>query len=259
MIRPGTVVTDRAPKGWTHLVIKSYPHISQESLPKVSAMTARMASMLFTAMLAKVEGQRQADGSSRFRLAEVAVGVGTTVKGQEMVLTKATEAQLGAGLGFIDRTVLSGGEDQLKQMSVVARSPSMMILDTPSFMLHEQKHIDVVIRYALLVDPGTGRLTSLAWVLETKRGADAAPLGPIELLPENLVARCPLHVDTGEFVLGFPTKRAFAVYTPPPGRKKINPPEQTRRLAAKVPPFKPDEAEALERQLRDLAAAQRDR
>ena len=258
MIRPGTVVGDRAPKGWTHLVIKSYPHISQESLPKVSATTARMASMLFTVMLAKVEGERKAGGFPRFHLAKVAVGVGTTVNGQEMVLTKATEAQLGADLGFIDRRVLAGGEDQLKKMSAVARSPSMAILDTPSFMFRKQKHIRVVIRYALLLDPATGRLTVLAWALEEDRKAGAAPLGPIELLPENLVHRCPLHVDTNEYVLGFPTKRSFAMYTPPPGRKKIDPPEQTRRLAAAVPPFQPAQAEALQKQLRGLVAAQRD-
>lgn len=257
MIPPGTVVADRAPKGWTHLVIKSYTYISQESRPKVSATTARMASMLFTVMLAKVEGERKAGGFPRFHLAKVAVGVGTTVKGQETVLTRATEAQLGAGMGFIDRRVLSGGEDQLKKMSAVARSQSMIILDTPSFMVHKQKHIGVVIRYALLLEPETGRLTALAWALEEQRGAGAAPLGPIELLPENLVSRCPLHVDTDEFVLGFPTKRSFAVYTLPPGRKKIDPPEQTKRLAAAVPPFQPAQAEALQKQLRGLVAAQR--
>lgn len=254
MIPPGTVVADRAPKGWTHLVLKSYPHISRESLPKVSKTTAHMASLLFTVILAKVEGQRTAGGFSRFRLAKVGVGVGTTVDGQDMVMTTATEAQLGAGLGWVDRQVLSGGEEQLNRMSVVARSPSMAVLDTPSYMLHDGKHIDMLLRYALLLDTGTGRLTTLAWALAAGRGADAVPLGPIEWLAPDFVRGCPLHVDTDEYVLGFPTKTAFAMVTPPPGRKQIDPPEKTKRLAAVVAPFTPQRAEALERQLRALVA-----
>ena len=67
-----------------------------------------------------------------------------------------------------------------------------------------------------------------------------------------MVRQCPLHVDTKEYFLGFPKKRAFAVYGPPPGQKKIDPPEPLKRLAALVPPFRSDSARALERQLRDL-------
>src|SRR5438067_2468332 len=48
-IPPGTVVDRSAPPGWSHLVIKSLPRVRPSERGKVLALTARMATWMFTA------------------------------------------------------------------------------------------------------------------------------------------------------------------------------------------------------------------
>jgi len=250
-IRPGTVIGDRAPEGWTHLVVKSKPRIGDDQLAEVPSTMAHVASLLFTVVLARVQ-QVDADGP-RFQLAEVAVGVGATVDGQDVVLSSATQKALGADFGFVDRAVLSGSEAQQERGRCVARSPTMALLDAPTFLLHDGEHHAVVVRYAVLVDGATGRLDTLVWALRQPRDRHAVPLGPAEWLAPNMVEDCILHVDADRFILGIPlTKKAVAMSRLPKGTRTVEPPEGLQRLAATVPPFTVEGARRLERQLRGL-------
>ena len=92
-----------APPGWSHLVIKSHPHIADADRRAVSGLVARLASFLFTVTLADV---RPEPGTQppRYRLRDAAIGMGTRVNGQDVVLSPDTARGLGADLGWIERT-----------------------------------------------------------------------------------------------------------------------------------------------------------
>ncbi len=252
MIPPGTVLADGPPPGWTNLIIKSHPRVGPESIDKVSATIAGMTSLLFTAILADVEKETRAGRAARFTLSKVAAGVGTEVDGQDMVLSSETQEELGADLGFLDRTVLSGGEAEVRRIRCVARSPTMAVLDAPNILLLQGKHRRVVLRYVLLVDPQTGRLDTLLWHLApNEQGQHAGPVGPMQWLPANKVVDCVLHVDPGEFLLGFPTTIAFAMQRTPQGRQTLDVPDGLKSAAAQSK-LTPTTARQLEEQLRGL-------
>ena len=255
-IEPGTVIGDKAPRGWSNLVIKSHPRVAPESKDKVSASTAKYAGFLFTAILADVQPTQQPQGDARFLLSNFAVGVGTRLNGQQdVVLSSDTQERLGAKLGFLEKQILSGGEKQLTQMRCVARSRSMAILDTPSVMVVGGKHCKITLRYALLVEPRTGRLDTLLWALEdAERAEDSEPLTPIQLLPPDKIVDCQLHVDPKEFTFGIPSSLAFAMLEMPPGRQAFQFPKQLKTTAAAIK-CTPESAQALEAGLRRLLAA----
>jgi len=255
LIPPGTVIGDRAPKGWTHLVIKSYPRVGAESRGKVSASTARLTGLLFTAILADVQPTGQPQSDVRFTLSSVAVGVGVKVNGQDMILTSDTQAKLGARLGFLEGQVLSGGDKQLEQIHCVARSRTMAILDAPSTLLRDKKHQQVALRYAVLVDPQTGRLDTLLWLLDREdRDESAEPLSRLQWLAPDKLEDCALHVDPDDFFLGIPGEKAFAMERMPQGRQALELPEELTSVAARAE-FTPASALALERGLRKLLPA----
>ncbi len=249
-IKPGTQVADRAPQGWTHLIFRSQPRVAEEHAAEVSAMVHHMTGLLFTAMLARVEGPTPGTARGGFRLAEVAVGTGTKVNGRHTVLSSDTQAELGANLSLFDRPVLAGGEEELSAMQCVARSPTMMLIDAPSFMLDQGMHRQVVVRYAVLVDARTGRLETLVWALAADRKDGAGLLRPVEWLAPDTVQECPLSVKPEEFLLGVPVaKKSFAMMGLPHGRKRIEPGAEIERLLARRPPLREEDAREMERRL----------
>src|SRR6185437_9288435 len=70
-IPPGTVIGKEAPKGWTHLLIKSYSRPGTGDMKQLSPLADRLSRLLFTAILADVK----TDGK-RHKLAKVALGLG---------------------------------------------------------------------------------------------------------------------------------------------------------------------------------------
>jgi hypothetical protein len=106
LIEPGTVVEEKAPKGWSHLIIRSHPRVADEELSKVNAITARHASLLFTAMTAKVEQYRD-DAETKYRIKDVGVGFGAPIGRRLTILSPDTQAELGANLSFVGSQVLA--------------------------------------------------------------------------------------------------------------------------------------------------------
>lgn len=249
-IPPGTVIADRAPAGWSHLIIKSHPRVGEETIGRISETTARMAGLLFTAMLADVRPEPGQDGTPRFHLRAVGVGVGTDVDGKEMILSSQTQKQLGAELSLIDRTVLAGGEDQLRQMRLVARTPTMALIDNPTTLLYRKKHRRVVFRYAILVAPQSGRLDTLMWLLlpSDDQGSYKGPIGPLQRFSAEMVEDCVLHVDPDEFLLGIPTPLGFARERIPRGTSEVPFPEGLRPAAARRR-FSPESVRTLQKRL----------
>jgi hypothetical protein len=235
-IPPGTVIADRAPQGWSHLIVKSQPRIGADSRKEVSASTARLAGLFFTAMLADVKENREAGGDAPFGLSNVAVGLGTKINGRDTIVSSDTRAKLGANLGVIEGQVLAGSERRLQEMRCAARSRTMAVLDAPSLLLRNKRHRQVVFRYALLVDAKSGRLDALVWVLEEDPRTEAWQVaGAVQWLPPDKIDDCALHVDPDEFIFGVPTSKAFARAEMLRGRQVLDLPGDLKRLAAQSP------------------------
>jgi hypothetical protein len=250
MITPGTVIEKSAPKGWTHLVLKSQPRLPDEEKRKVSDLHARLATMVFTATAASVE--KQPDG--RYRLARLGLGVGVNIGGQDVIVSPDTQARLGAGLKLFARQVLSAVYEKQKACRLVAVGPTLAVLDTPAFMPRGGGHAPVVMRYVFLVDAASGRLDTLVWRIDTdgKGGYDGAA-GMIEWLPPNKMIDAEMQVDPSEITLGVPSERAFAVKRIPEGKRQFSIPEGLRAVAGTAR-LTSEQAGQLTQGLRDLIA-----
>lgn len=248
-IAPGTVIAKEAPKGWSHLIVKSYSRPGAGDVNQLSATADRLTRLLFTAIVADVKEEKNADGGKRYKLAKAAVGLGTRIRGKDIIVTPDTQRQLGADLGLLARVVLRTAQEKIGEIRVVAQSPSMLVFDSPSYLVVERKHKPVILRYALLVEKRTGRLNTLVWALGREEGKYSGPLGAIQWLPPNLTEDCVLHVDGNEFSLGQPTEKAFAAVKVPKGAKEIALGDELKPLVAQAR-FSTATAAELEEKLR---------
>jgi hypothetical protein len=252
LIRPGTVIGPQAPAGWTHLVLKSWPRLPDDQKKLVNEMTARLAVAFFTATTADVATE-DVQGVRQFRLARLGFGVGTRVRGQDMIVSPATETQLGADLGFFGRQVLAEVCQKQQEIRLVAASATAAVVDTPLFMPRGHGHRKVILRYVFLVDPRTGRLDTLVWRIDLDaRGNYEGAVGPIHWLPPQLMVDAVMQVDVREFHLGIPSERAFAVTSLPPGRP-LDIPAALQAIAGR-PRLTADQARLLEAGLRERIA-----
>ncbi len=251
LLPPGTVVGDTAPDGWTHLIIKSRPRIASGAVERLGPTQIRYGTFLFMTTVARVVSKRS-HLRTRYTLDAIAIGLGTTVDGKDMVLSPKTQKDLGANLGFIFRVILLGAyKKQQEEVHLVARSPTFAVLDTPALMLRRGRHEDVTLRYTLLVDGATGRLDTLVWLIDRADPDDILP-GPLEWLPPNKQEQAPLHVDGNEITPIFgPGPRAYAVERIPQGDQSLSIPETLKSLAGQEH-FSTDEAVQLHEGLRRL-------
>lgn len=216
-IPPGTVVHDRPPEGWSHLIFKTRSELASGDLDAVPDWSAELSRFLFSALLARVQPSATAGGAC-YRLEEVAIGVGTRIADRDVIISSATQQSLGANSGPIKRIILSRAEERLNDVLRVARTDAMIAFDAPQTMLSGGRHQMVVFRYVVLVDPGDGRLATVVWRINLDRDRRyRLDPGNAVLMKPNLLATCALHVDKREFTVGIPTAMAFATTRLPAG------------------------------------------
>jgi hypothetical protein len=216
-INAGVQIADSAPPGWSYLVMKSQPKLTAGDVSATPEMTVKFVNLFFTAILLKVERQPAAS-PPRYRLATAAIGIGTRIHDKDTIVSSDTYRSLGANLGLLGGVVLSKSEEQLNHFVEMARSQTMVVADTPTILARDKEHVQVMLRYAFLVDPRDGRCYTLIWVLD-KDGAGGYRLGntPLVLMRPNLVTICEMRVDASKFFLGTPGPEAFAVLHMPQG------------------------------------------
>jgi hypothetical protein len=252
LIPAGTVIGEKPPRGWSNLILKSYPRPGAGDMKQLPAMADRLSRLLFTALLADVKAVK--GGGERWKLAKVAVGLGTRIGERDTIITPETYDRLGASLGLFGPVVLRTAQEKLADILVVARSDTMLVFDSPGMMVRRERHRPVVLRYAVLVEARTGWLETLLWVLDRgERGTFSGPTDPIQWLPHNLLGDCVLHVDAGEFSLGQPTEKAFAMTEAPKGQKEIPVSDDLKPLLARRR-FSTALAADLESKLREALA-----
>ena len=249
-ILPGTVIGSAAPKKWSHLILKSQPRVTDGDVKDVAQLTLSMARLLSVTTVANVK-VTDAGGRPQYILEHVAMGLGTQINGQDVIIDSETQSQLGANLGLLARSVLSGTETEMALFKQVVRSPTLLVFDAPTTGVLRNEHRRIVVRHAVVVDGTTGQLNTLVWIIDLNGTGDyTQAVGNMSLLKPNTLEARSLSVDANEFTLGIPSSKAIAMVRIPPGQSIAIPPQLLTVAAA--PRFKQDTARQLDTGLRGL-------
>lgn len=249
LIPPGTLVGQTAPDGWSHLVIKSLPRVRPADRPRMAAMTADMAAWMFTAFVVDVRPE-SLGGQTRFRLASIALGLGTAVNGRDTIITPETAHTHGVKLDWVTRTILTKGHEIQSLAMVVVHGPTFALVDTPVWFRCGEKNRLIRFRYALLVDGSSGRLDVLVWTIDTD--GNCGDPGSIVELAADTINKAELIPDWSKFALGMTTADdSFGVDQLPPHRSRKTLSPGLRGLTDRNR-FTIDEASTLEAGLRQI-------
>lgn len=252
VLPPGTVVPNGPPEGWTHLIIKSRSRVHSGDVDHLSDTLKHLASFLSSALVLRISPP--SSESPNYRLDEVAFGISTRIDGKDTIISSSTQAQLGAKLGFMERTGLARAEARLSGLLVAARSDTMIVLDAPTQLLRNGRHRVVIFRSCVLLDRPTGGVETVTYAIDldgSQRYGDV--ISPVSWLAPNCEEEILLHVDANEFVLGLITEKALAMPHLTKGQMHLSMPDEWKPLAAQQV-FTVETFEELERRLRDLLA-----
>ena len=244
-IAAGTVVGQRPPRTWSHLVIKSIPRLASGDLGTLPRSAFRTATLFRTVILADVG--RSAAHPASFVLRRVGIGLCVPVRSRGDVIVRSDRLEeLGVGLGMVEKIVLRSAEAELAKGRLIASGPTFALYRGPTMMQVGQVHHRVELTYALLVDEHTGALRVLVWSQEAGETRLAAPAKLVEL-PPNLVFDCPLNVEAERLLGTVPVSWSFAMENLPPGKPVALSPDLARCLARDA---LPSDSEAMEQALR---------
>jgi hypothetical protein len=226
-LAPGTQVDRTLPQGWNHLVVKSIPRLASGDLDSLPGMASATATRFRTVILADVrpigEGARR-----RYVLRRIGLGLCTPVRGRDTVVTTNTLQAQGVELGMVARTVLDRAEQELHRGRLIARTPTFALFSAPCVIRAGTTHRDVLIRYALLVDPATGSLQTLVWTVAPDPASRVAAPAMVLIKP-GVIFDCALDVAAERLFGAVPVSWSFAMKALPPG--------QVRALPADVQPW----------------------
>jgi len=242
LVRPGTVVGTDAPQGWTHLILKSQPSLTAAERERVGRLTADYAVMFFTSISADV--RRSADG---YRLARLGYGIGTTVNGHPVAVSPETAASQGVELGFLGPLLLETMFRKQREVRLVTAFATGAVVDTPTIMAKGTGHAMIVLRYLHTVDPLSGELNTFVWRIDhDANGIYEGTVGEVEWLAVGEQIDVPMKADLGEFTLGIPSERGFAILKFSADRQHFAIPPGLQSIAG-AKQLTPTQAETLER------------
>lgn len=250
-IQPGTVVGDAPPEGWSCLVLKSRYQLHSGDIERLPRAIADAFNLFFTVILAKVSADDHEARQPRYRLAELALGMGTSIKGQDTIINSATQKNLGANLGLVARAVLGQIEGGQEKVKITARSNRLAIIDQHVFLFQQGEHRAAVLRFALVVAPESGRIDTFVWSSQRRAQGQWEAGDSLEWLFPNHQESCATHVDASKFFLGLPTESSLGVVHLPRGRRQISLPQAFKSVAGQVP-LNPDQAGEIHAYLSDI-------
>lgn len=247
---PGTAFrADRAPAGWSQLVLKSTPVLTSGDLKTVSAAAHVTARRIRLAILADVGRESNA---GPFRLRRIGLGltapvVGHGDKGGDVVVAATNVGDISGEWSTTERIVLAAGSRELSRATLTASTPTFAMIRTPTTCLVGSEHETVDVMYALLVDADSGRLR-----LFTCKPAEGDRSPVVRELDAPAVIESPLHVKAKLFA-GIPISWSFAILDIPAGLERPLPPELPRLLTPD--PAADVDVPTLETAFRKLAAS----
>lgn len=216
-VTPGTPAADSGADRWNRLVLAAVPRIATGDTDSVPQMVRDNLPRFTLVVMATVRAAAGPGGAVRHELAEVGAGYALPVAGRLTVVdTEAPPPE--AGLDFLGRTVLAQNGRALSGLSSVGASETIRVFDAESILVAEGRHRDYLMRHFVWVEPASGHCSTCVWLLGRRPDGtlDVVDVPPRWIPPGTREDRA-IHVDAGEFALGLPTKRAFALVDMPPG------------------------------------------
>ncbi len=217
-IPPGTVIGDGCPDGWSCLVSVAMPRLGAGDVNDAPAAAKTFTNMFWPTILANVKKE----GPS-FVLDKVAIGYALPVNGRRVV--GSSRNPQGLSLGLIGSQVFRENEKFLDESRSPAYTPTMQVFDIPGLFVRGEEHRPMWMRHAVLVNPKTGDMASVVWLLD-KDGDESYPLGEdvVQVLPANCREDRVLDVKGEKITFGIPSADAFAQVSIPQGRPaKVTP------------------------------------
>ena len=223
LLAPGTQVDDDPPAGWSHLVIKSIPRLASGDLETLPGMANSTATLFRPVVLTDVRPVG-VGAERRFVLCRIGLGMCLPVKGHDTVVRVSSLREQGLDLGMVARTVLDRAELELRRGRLVARTPTFALFSAPAMMRVGTGHREVLLRYALLVDPSSGALRTLVWAIAPEPARRTAARTMVLLTP-SLVYDCGLDVMAQRLFGALPVNWSFAMPGLPTGQPRAVPTE----------------------------------
>ena len=253
-LQPGMLIGDKAPEGWSHLVLKSNPRLASgdlDSLPKGSKKTA---AYFRTVILANV---KPLDVEERdFELSQIGVGICVPQdEDHDMVVAGARLQSLGLKLSTVEKIVLDTTEAELKEGQIIARTQTFALFRSPATVVDIQgEHRKINLNYAFCVERTTGKLQVALWTSLLESKAIRAPKTLVRLAPSPIFD-CPIDVQPNKFIgVTLPFSWSFAMSKLPPGRAVRVPPELGELIATTGRRPAESDPEELERVLEQTLA-----
>ncbi len=215
---PGTIVGREAPEGWNHLVLKSIPKLTSGDIETLPAHAVESATLFRTVILADV----QRDQQGIYALRKIGVGLCVPHQGQDTVVTTESLEQSGIRLSIVDQLVLDRALTELSKGRLIARTPFFALFEAPTMFANGGEHRKILLRYALIVDPETGRLQTSVWKIAADPSS-RVPAQELVRLPRDLVFECRLDVSARSVLGSVPVSWSFAMTELPPGQRQRMP------------------------------------
>ncbi|QDT12387.1 hypothetical protein [Planctomycetes bacterium K23_9] len=244
---------DVASGNWNRAILLSNSKIVSGDIEKLSSGIRDAATAFSLTILATVSPPQQPGG--QYVLRNVGVGYSVPIRGVPTIVTESTANELGGGLGFISRKILGSSVTELAQVNTIVQTTTLLVFDAPSVMLRNGKHLKLVTRHMIWIDPVTGEGATIVWLLGNNAQGQLTPVNePLRLFAHGTKESKRIHVDGNEFsLLGFPNEKAFALEDLPPGKKV----PWTRELAAiaALPKYSLQQIPELSQKMNDAIAA----
>lgn len=216
----GTTVVDQPSGYWNRLVLLARPRIASGDIDALPTSVRDSISTFSLTIMASVQQTAGSAPRSNFALTDVGIGYSALVRGQLTVVTVAQAHEVGLKLGLFDRMTLAENEKQLDTARIIARTPTLVMIDAPAFVLRGTEHQSYIMRHFIWVEPHTGRNAAMVWLVRREPSGtmqvDIAE--PARWSSAGMREDRAIHVDGQQFnFLGIPNERAFALEQLPPG------------------------------------------
>jgi hypothetical protein len=244
-----TRVADSAPEGWSHLVMKSIPHLASGDRDSLPSSASKTAALFRTVMLVDVQ---PVGLDKEFILSRIGIGMCVPArdgKVEDIVVSSDRLQSLSIRLSTIEQLVLEVAEGELAEARIVARTPTFALLRTPAMLVVAGKHRKVDLFYAYCVDRATGRLRVAVWSMWPGTIHQPPPPAMIELAPKTRFD-CAVDVSAKRLLGTIPISWSFAMRSLPPGRSVRVPAALGQEVVTVARHAAEADAEALERMLR---------
>jgi hypothetical protein len=225
-LQPGLRIEKKAPKDWTHLVVKSLPRIVSGDIGTLPAGAKKTATLFHNVLLANV---KPVDMNEKdFELTQVGLGIcvpNPQDEAEDIVVTADRLEALGLDhLTMVQRMVLDAAEVEMAEGRIIARTPTFALFRAPMTMVDGAgKHNKFNLHYAFCVERGTGKLHVGVWALRPNPEPRQAPATMVKLASET-VFTCDIDVRAKRILGTVPYSWSFGMRSLPPGQKLRVPP-----------------------------------